>query len=719
MDGSPWTKGRRYGHQLPCWFLVNALILAFAVSVAMQSSAGATETVTIKACPGTYGVNNYDPSQCTWYALSMRPDLPYFAGTVSDGSTAGTAKNWGDSATECGFEVNGKPQVGDIIVFSTGVASVYQTDAIHGHVAYVDAVNSDGSIVISEKNFGNTQAERSRIHTGTLKAPLDPHLQFIHKKPTTVPPIPALKGPTAGATFASANQVNLTWSGSGTGYQVELSPLGAGQNRVLSDWIKEPHWQSAALTQSGQYTWRVRARNDVGIGAWSAPRSFSISAPSASATPADGWIWRSESFYVVAPIDWKFTLTNVDRDAKVLVDGNIVVDTRTECGSVGSVSLSWGSHTYLIGHPQGTSAPKLSYGPTLVAVACAAGPITSATSTAVPTPTPPATPTPSPTATPTPVPTPQPSGTWIEPADSTEVRGATVHFAAHAYPVHAGDPSIDHVNFTVWWSTMGPKSGPWKTVCTATRPASGDLFQCDADLSTLDPEPDWNTAELLVSFDVYDVHKNHTLAPDGEHVLRWGPTAADDYEIRKYYPLAQFLPYNSDDFDVEYYTDKLTLPVTIKTPDVARAKQEVRDWIQSHGVDPSTHQLIWTTPAATQPSDPIAFVGTGCSPSPLPSALQSNRFSGASETCYNFIFSGFGGAWPLIALDVIQPDGIYTQGDPAGVITGNGETGYVPDQFGFILFFSSATSYPNGSWKIHVEDRAGHDVDAAFTYPAN
>ena len=330
-----------------------------------------------------------------------------------------------------------------------------------------------------------------------------------------------------------------------------------------------------------------------------------------------------------------------------------------------------------------------------------------------------ATATPSPTATPTPVPTPQPSGTWIEPADSTEVLGATVHFAAHAYPVHAGDPSIDHVNFTVWWSTMGPKSGPWKTVCTATRPASGDLFQCDADLSTLDPEPDWNTAELLVSFDVYDVHKNHTLAPDGEHVLRWVPTAADDYEIRKYYPLAQFLPYNSDDFDVGYYTDKLTLPVTIKTPDVARAKQEVRDWIQSHGVDPSTHQLIWTTPAATQPSDPIAFVGTGCSPSPLPSALQSNRFSGVSETCYNFIFSGFGGAWPLIALDVIQPDGIYTQGDPAGVITGNGVTGYVPDQFGFILFFSSATSYPNGSWKIHVEDRAGHDVDAAFTYPVN
>ena len=696
------TKHIRFRRWLRLPVILTMLLPNQLMATGVLAAPGTTTPTTPEVTDSVFENDPYTKYQCTWWAWSQRPDLPWFKGD------SGNAKNWATSASAAGFLVDGKPQVGDVVVIPPGTDGALGD----GHVAYVTAVDADNSVHITEYNGPIPLG-----YSGYRVLKPNPLLQFIHRKNAPLPP--KLITPTQAKSFASASRVSFAWSKTGTDYLIELSPVTAGQGVTQSGWLNDTHWESKELAAPGEYSWRARARNSVGMSAWSSSQTFSIEVASPVATPADGWTWTSGSFFSLAPIDWKFTLTNVDRDAKVLVDGNTVVDTRTECGSVGSVSLSWGSHTYLIGHPQGTSAPKLSYGPTLVAVACAAGPITSATSTAVPTPTPPATPTPSPTATPTPVPTPQPSGTWIEPADSTEVLGATVHFAAHAYPVHAGDPSIDHVNFTVWWSTMGPKSGSWKTACTATRPVSGDLFQCDADLSTLDPEPDWNTAELLVSFDVYDVRKNHTLAPDGEHVLRWGPTVADDYEIRKYYPLAQFLPYNSDDFDVGYYTDKLTLPVTIKTPDVARAKQEVRDWIQSHGVDPSTHQLIWTTPAATQPSGPIAFVGTGCSPSPLPSALQSNRFSGAGETCYNFIFSGFGGAWPLIALDVIQPDGIYTQGNPAGVITGNGVTGYVPDQFGFILFFSSATSYPNGSWKIHVEDRAGHDVDAAFTYPAN
>lgn len=56
------------------------------------------------------------------------------------------------------------------------------------------------------------------------------------------------------------------------------------------------------------------------------------------------------------------------------------------------------------------------------------------------------------------------------------------------------------------------------------------------------------------------------------------------------YPLDAYLPYNTQDFKITY-TDILTLKVVIKNPDVSKVKQEVNDWIKSHGIDPSTHTI--------------------------------------------------------------------------------------------------------------------------------
>jgi hypothetical protein len=136
-----------------------------------------------------------------------------------------------------------------------------------------------------------------------------------------------------------------------------------------------------------------------------------------------------------------------------------------------------------------------------------------------------AAPTPTPTATPAPTPTVIPGGRWIAPSSGAMISGTTLHFAAHAYPTHPGDPPIDHVNFTIWWPALGPQSGPWKLACPAFSPGgdlsigASDVYACDADLAALGAPP----GSLLVSFDVYDTAGDRNLAPNGEHRIVWSP----------------------------------------------------------------------------------------------------------------------------------------------------------------------------------------------------
>lgn len=149
------------------------------------------------------------------------------------------------------------------------------------------------------------------------------------------------------------------------------------------------------------------------------------------------------------------------------------------------------------------------------------------TPTLSPTVTQASTPTPTPPATPAPTPAVIPGGRWIAPSSGAMISGSTLHFAAHAYPTHPGDPPIDHVNFTIWWPALGAQSGPWKLACEAFSPG-GDLsigasdgYACDADLAALGAPP----GSLLVSFDVYDTAGDRNLAPNGERRIFWTPPA--------------------------------------------------------------------------------------------------------------------------------------------------------------------------------------------------
>ncbi|UQW82736.1 CHAP domain-containing protein [Staphylococcus edaphicus] len=83
--------------------------------------------------------NLYTSGQCTWYVFDKR---------AKDGETISTfwgdARNWAGQASASGFKVDHKPEVGAILQTGNGP---------YGHVAYVERVNSDGSIFISEMNW--------------------------------------------------------------------------------------------------------------------------------------------------------------------------------------------------------------------------------------------------------------------------------------------------------------------------------------------------------------------------------------------------------------------------------------------------------------------------------------------------------------------------------------------------------------------------------------
>lgn len=72
------------------------------------------------------------------------------------------------------------------------------------------------------------------------------------------------------------------------------------------------------------------------------------------------------------------------------------------------------------------------------------------------------------------------------------------------------------------------------------------------------------------------------------------------YEIEQFtkqnYPLLEFIPYITDNFFITY-SGPLALQVTIKRGSQSAIAPLVLEWITSHGVDSSTHQIKYFTPA--------------------------------------------------------------------------------------------------------------------------
>lgn len=91
----------------------------------------------------------YPWSQCTWWAYIRRTQL-----ALPVGSYLGNGGEWASKAAALGYYVNNTPHVGAAVSFLPGQVG---SSPVYGHVAVVERVNANGTILISEcgaKNHG-------------------------------------------------------------------------------------------------------------------------------------------------------------------------------------------------------------------------------------------------------------------------------------------------------------------------------------------------------------------------------------------------------------------------------------------------------------------------------------------------------------------------------------------------------------------------------------
>ncbi|UMT80895.1 CHAP domain-containing protein [Staphylococcus roterodami] len=106
--------------------------------------------------------NLYAAGQCTWYVFDKRAKEGHTISTFW-----GDAKNWAGQAASNGFKVDRHPTRSSILQTVNGP---------FGHVAYVEKVNIDGSILISEMNWVGEYIVSSR----TISASEVSSYNYIH-----------------------------------------------------------------------------------------------------------------------------------------------------------------------------------------------------------------------------------------------------------------------------------------------------------------------------------------------------------------------------------------------------------------------------------------------------------------------------------------------------------------------------------------------------------
>lgn len=97
-----------------------------------------------------YGFNGYDYGYCTWYVANKRS-----AAGRPIPSNLGNASTWKSLAARAGFAVGNVPQAGAVIW--TPPRDYY------GHVGYVESVNPDGSVNVSEMNTRGWAVRSTRV----------------------------------------------------------------------------------------------------------------------------------------------------------------------------------------------------------------------------------------------------------------------------------------------------------------------------------------------------------------------------------------------------------------------------------------------------------------------------------------------------------------------------------------------------------------------------
>lgn len=117
-------------------------VIVTPVAVTTVKKVAQTKAVTAQntASRGSVAGNGYVAGYCTWYVKNRRPDLP---------NNLGNASSWVSRAAAQGIATGSTPRVGAV--------------GQHGnHVVYVESVNDDGTVTISEMNHKGLYVQTTR-----------------------------------------------------------------------------------------------------------------------------------------------------------------------------------------------------------------------------------------------------------------------------------------------------------------------------------------------------------------------------------------------------------------------------------------------------------------------------------------------------------------------------------------------------------------------------
>lgn len=116
-----------------------------------------------------YSGNTYSAGYCTWWAANRRAEIG-----KPIPSNWGNADQWDDYARAQGYLVDKTPEVGAIVQDEGGWGRLWYIY----HVAFVEEVRADGSILVSQMNVGGWGVISSQVITAEQIVRTD--LDFIH-----------------------------------------------------------------------------------------------------------------------------------------------------------------------------------------------------------------------------------------------------------------------------------------------------------------------------------------------------------------------------------------------------------------------------------------------------------------------------------------------------------------------------------------------------------
>jgi surface antigen len=197
---------------------------------------------------------------------------PYFFYNLMGGGHWGDAGNWSANASALGYQVNTTPAVGAVAQWNPGEPG----GGTLGHVAYVEAVNPDGTVAVSEYNY-------HLDHNFDLRCTVTPP-RFLHIHDGPIVETPVISGLTPnplvgsnskqtvsvnGSWFVNGSQVKLTWPAVG------VAP--AGSATLPATFISSAELQISPTFGNDPATWTAQVINSGNV--TSAPFNFQLHAP--------------------------------------------------------------------------------------------------------------------------------------------------------------------------------------------------------------------------------------------------------------------------------------------------------------------------------------------------------------------------------------------------------------------------------------------------------